>query len=367
MVATGNHTTGRRSTPRTGTAASRPGGTSRATGPSVCPSVYSFIYGNVGFISLDANDVSYEIPANQGYSGGSQRSWLAHRLAFLRQQPAIDFFVVYFHHCAFSTTNNHASEGGVRAEWVPLFDKYKVDLVVNGHNHVYERTDAIRGGTVGKAIPIGATVHPATDGTMYVTAGGAGRSLYSFPVPDSYEGHVDRIDSVATYVWAPDGSQTTETVGWSRVRYTGYSFIAVDVVPARPDRTTSLTVRAIAESGAEVDRFSIERVAGRCDQLTRGIDRAQPGPDRVLDQRPRRSHTAPCVSGPPGRRRAGCGFPEIAEPEFGDAAHSWVALEAWGRRGPGVRPAGARPARCGMRPISATTSVTIHCTRSVST
>lgn len=31
------------------------------TGPSACPSVYSFSYGNVGIISLDANDLSWEI------------------------------------------------------------------------------------------------------------------------------------------------------------------------------------------------------------------------------------------------------------------------------------------------------------------
>jgi hypothetical protein len=81
-------------------------------GPERCPSVYSYIYGNVAVISLDANDVSYEIPANLGYSGGSQTSWLHDRLKFLRGQPDVDFIVVFFHHCAYSTTNNHASEGG---------------------------------------------------------------------------------------------------------------------------------------------------------------------------------------------------------------------------------------------------------------
>ena len=40
-------------------------------GPAVCPGTYTFTYGNVGFISLDPNDVSYEIPANLGYSGGA--------------------------------------------------------------------------------------------------------------------------------------------------------------------------------------------------------------------------------------------------------------------------------------------------------
>jgi hypothetical protein len=243
-------------------------------GPKECPSVYSFIYGNVAFISLDANDVSNEIPANRGYSGGSQTKWLADRLYFLRTQPDIDFVVVYFHHCAYSTTNQHASEGGVRADWVPLFDKYKVDLVVNGHNHVYERSDALRGNAIQREVPIGGSVDPAKDGTIYVTAGGAGRSLYSFPVPDSYAGHVADQADVPGYYWNSSGNKVTESVDWSRVRYTGYSFIAVDVAPASKGHTTTLTVRAVAESGAEIDHFVLRRTAGQTDLASRGVAQA---------------------------------------------------------------------------------------------
>lgn len=113
------------------------------------PGVYAFTYGNVGFVALDANDVSYEIPANFGYSGGKQTKWLDRKLAQLRAAKDVDFVVVFFHHCAYSTSA-HASDGGVRAEWLPLFAKHQVDLVINGHNHVYERTDAIKDGGVGR-------------------------------------------------------------------------------------------------------------------------------------------------------------------------------------------------------------------------
>ena len=40
------------------------------TGPSACPSVYSFRYGNVGVVSLDANELSWEI---QGLLGLQSR------------------------------------------------------------------------------------------------------------------------------------------------------------------------------------------------------------------------------------------------------------------------------------------------------
>ncbi|WP_433359505.1 purple acid phosphatase family protein [Actinoplanes sp. CA-142083] len=230
-------------------------------GPTHSEGVYSFIYGNVGVISLDPNDVSFEIPANFGYTGGAQTKWLDQRLKFLRAQSDVDFIVVFFHHCAYSTTVAHASEGGVRNQWVPLFDKYKVDLVINGHNHIYERADVLRGG-VSKKTPIGSTVHSDTDGTTYVTAGAAGRSLYNFAVPDSYAGHVNDVDEVPSYVWASGGVKVTENVTWSRVRYTGYSFLAVDVLPADEGRTTSLTLRALTEDGTEIDRVVIARKAG---------------------------------------------------------------------------------------------------------
>jgi hypothetical protein len=227
-------------------------------GPAHCPSVYSYVYGNVGVIALDANDVSYEVPPNLGYTKGAQTSWLEERLRSLRARPDVDFIVVFFHQCAYSTTKNHASEGGVRTKWVPLFDKYTVDLVVNGHNHIYERADALREGKSTKT-PIGATTDPARDGVTYVTAGAAGRGLYEFPVPDSYAGHVKDLDSVPSYVWAGGHTKVPEKVAWSRVRYTGYSFLAVDVRPAAPGRRATLTLRALTSTGAEIDHVTIAR------------------------------------------------------------------------------------------------------------
>ncbi|GGO93040.1 hypothetical protein GCM10012280_44620 [Wenjunlia tyrosinilytica] len=233
------------------------------TGPDKAdaPGVYSFTYGNVGVVALDANDVSYEIPANYGYTHGRQTAWLDERLARLRELAGIDFIVVFFHHCAYSTTSAHASDAGVRDKWVPLFEKHKVDLVVNGHNHVYERSDAIRDGAVSKQVPIGATAHPDRDGIVYVTAGGAGRALYSFPVADSYEGHEKRIDDVRTYHWTKSKEKAPETVHWSRVRYTGFSFIKVHAVPAAKGRTTTLAVSAVSDTGERVDHFTLARTA----------------------------------------------------------------------------------------------------------
>lgn len=227
--------------------------------PRTAPGVYAFTYGNVGFVALDANDVSYEIPANFGYTDGKQTAWLDRKLGELRAAKDIDFIVVFFHHCAYSTST-HASDGGVRAQWLPLFARHQVDLVINGHNHVYERTDAIKNDEVGRPVPIGAATDPTRDGIVYVTAGGGGKDLYGFPsgVKESYEGHVTGRESVETFQWTKSKQSRKETVEWSRVRYRGFSFLSVE---AESGSAPKLKVSALASSGERIDHFEVRRGA----------------------------------------------------------------------------------------------------------
>jgi hypothetical protein len=227
--------------------------------PRTAPGVYAFSYGNVGFVALDANDVSYEIPANFGYTDGKQTAWLDRKLGELRAAKDIDFIVVFFHHCAYSTST-HASDGGVRAQWLPLFARHQVDLVINGHNHVYERTDAIKNGEVGRPVPIGAATDPTRDGIVYVTAGGGGKDLYGFPsgVKESYEGHVSDRESVETFQWTKSKQSRKETVEWSRVRYRGFSLLSVE---AESGPVPKLRVSALTSSGERIDHFEVRRGA----------------------------------------------------------------------------------------------------------
>ncbi|WP_405908428.1 hypothetical protein [Streptomyces sp. NBC_00828] len=131
--------------------------------------------------------------------------------------------------------------------------------MINGHNHVYERTDVIKANTVAKELPIGGTAYPETDGIVYVTAGAAGRSLYAFSADESYEGHVKDNESVASFVVQKGNVHEAETVAWSRVRYLNYSFLRVDVKPAAKGHLATLKVRGIAETGEEVDAFTVAR------------------------------------------------------------------------------------------------------------
>jgi hypothetical protein len=260
-------------------------------GPSKCPSVYSLTYGTVGVVSVDANDLSYEIQGLLGYSDGTQARWLRQQLAQFRSDPDIDFIVAFFHHCAFSTCNGHSSDGGVRKALAPLFSEYSVDLAIQGHNHIYERSNPVRydaaansGVSSVEATSISpaesAVVHPEKDGTTYVTVGSGGRPRYSWTgavetdrnflagVNTGAPGNgtvvtADAATEVGPWVSELNFTRTYETINWSQARYSDYAFIALDVVPAAPDGTTTMTLRAINEQGVEFDRVVFSRKAGQ--------------------------------------------------------------------------------------------------------
>lgn len=157
------------------------------------PVARSFTYGNVAFIQLDGNDLSAEIANNNGYTGGQQTTWLLAQLATYRSaNSAIDFVIVYFHNCAYSSNTSHGSDAGIRNVWQPMFDNWNVDLVINGHVHAYERTNPLFNNAVVKAIPSGGsytnfyteqghrTAPPGSiSGTTYICTGGGGQGLYT--------------------------------------------------------------------------------------------------------------------------------------------------------------------------------------------
>lgn len=259
-------------------------------GPSACPSVYRITYGNVGVLSVDANDLSWEIQGLHGYSEGTQLHWVTRQLDDFRRDPAIDFVVVFFHECAFSTCGDHSSDGGVRSALAPLFSRFGVDLAIQGHNHLYERTNPIRydahtnrGHSSKQAVAVSpdepAHVSPAVDGTTYVVVGTAGTPRYSWSRPDETDrnfaaghgsGHRvvgDPVKKIGPYLTQPDFSQDFETVDWSQVRYDDYGFIALDVSPARTGHRTTMTLRFIDQQGRELDRVVFHRTAGQVENL----------------------------------------------------------------------------------------------------
>jgi hypothetical protein len=62
-----------------------------------------------------------------------------------------------------------------------------------------------------------------------------------------------------TFHWTKSRLPDPDTVEWSRVRYTGFSFLAVEAETGGAGVTPTLKVSALAESGERIDYFEIRR------------------------------------------------------------------------------------------------------------
>ena len=217
---------------------------------------YSFTAGSVHVISLNNDDVCYQDGGNtyvRGYSAGAQKEWLAQELKAARSNPDVDWVVVCMHQVVVSTADKfNGADLGIRQEWVPLFDRYGVDLVVCGHEHHYERSHPIRGQEATATLTplVAATrtdVVDTTKGTVHMVIGGGGTSA-----PSNQLLTTPPTCRVITAVGAPDAGTgkrppvyVTEPAAWSAVRdaASAYGFAGFEVDPGdRPGGTTSMKV-----------------------------------------------------------------------------------------------------------------------------
>jgi hypothetical protein len=269
---------------------------------------YSFRVGSVLFISLDADDVVYQDagafvagPAAltpvastgnppiepgtsfyiRGYSGGAQTAWLERTLASARSDPSIDWIIAQMHQIACSSSViGNGSDLGIRQQWLPLFDRYQVDLVLNGHDHDYERSFPCRGfdNNVGTEVATGAPVqtmrpHPVTTddtgvfdtsrGTVHLVlgCGGTDANLDEYGV-DTADGlpqakvftRANRpVLSSTPGVYDRPAADAVEDATWSARRdtSTGYGIAVFDVDPGQPGGMTSIQVTQYHALGAD--------------------------------------------------------------------------------------------------------------------
>jgi len=254
-------------------------GVNQATEGSGSKVVQSFKYGNVAIIGLDDSDVSALDTVNNGYTGGQQTTWLIEQLTKYRDpRSGVDFIVVFFHHCPYCS-GGPGSDGGDRYAWQPIFDRFDVDLVINGHNHLYERVYPMRNNVVKAEVPPGGTIDPVHDGTTYICTGGGGQSLAA-TATSGWFGTSGGGDMATTGSGTPPlevwGSETSlgigsggtssepDTVtGWSAYRRAQYCHLVIDVTaPKFWGGRTSLQVRAIdpTQSGSTITSITDEAV-----------------------------------------------------------------------------------------------------------
>jgi len=114
---------------------------------------YTFDYGNARFVCLQVDGF-----ADFG-SGSEQYGWLEETLA-TNTQP---WLFVYFHVPPYGSVPPHGAtfaevEETARRSLAPLFERYGVDVVFNGHKHSYERNEV--------------------NGVTYIVTAGGGAPLY---------------------------------------------------------------------------------------------------------------------------------------------------------------------------------------------
>lgn len=109
---------------------------------------YSFIEGNVQFFALDTNRFD-----------AAQKAWLENCLS----KSKAPWKIVYGHHPLFSS-GEHGNSPALIKTLLPLLEKYGVSLYLAGHDHDYERFNAINGVT-------------------FVVSGGGGAYLRKFGTP----------------------------------------------------------------------------------------------------------------------------------------------------------------------------------------
>jgi hypothetical protein len=131
-------------------------------GSADTPRYYSYNWGNTHFMALDSE---------QDYGPTSpQYAWLLGDLQSAAFHGAT-WHIAYFHRPPYSSGYGHGSEYSLREAWSPLFERFGVDLVVNGHEHNYERTLPRQD----YPPPDGSAGHPVT----YIVTGGGGKQLYN--------------------------------------------------------------------------------------------------------------------------------------------------------------------------------------------
>lgn len=121
---------------------------------------YSFNYGSIHFIVLDADVILMEKDAEKMQK---QTAWLTKDL---EANNNAKFKVVLFHQPFWTNTISETGNPDLIKYWKNIFEKYRVNVVFNGHYHAYE--------------------HFYENGVNYITTAGGGAPMYKLKPRDKW-------------------------------------------------------------------------------------------------------------------------------------------------------------------------------------
>jgi hypothetical protein len=128
---------------------------------------YSFDYGAARFVCFNSDDFRNE----------EQMAWFKETLKKAREDNKVRWVIVYQHHPLYSSNVRRLNNLPLIATVRSILDQYKVDLVLAGHNHNYERSFPLLADTVAQT---GQGPYQQGQGVVFVISGGGGKSLYEF-------------------------------------------------------------------------------------------------------------------------------------------------------------------------------------------
>jgi hypothetical protein len=174
---------------------------------------YSFDWGNAHFVALDTRDGDI-------YDRANQVRWLEQDLAAHRGAA---WTFVYFHHPGLTCTYKGDTQAVVES-LLPVFDRFRVDVVFTGHAHTYERLFPIR-----ERRPVDAAQDPNyvdPGGTIYITSGAGSKVKRGRP----------------TEHCGPTAFFRDETVLWTHVRVEGTRCTIRTVTSAADELVDAITI-----------------------------------------------------------------------------------------------------------------------------
>jgi Calcineurin-like phosphoesterase len=160
-----------------------------------------------------------------------QLNFVINDLRNASSNPAIDWIVVYFHRQTYTSPTANGPDTIMRDTYHPLFDKYNVDLVLQAHNHNYQRSYPLNYNQVDPFNPRKVSnemnnYYSDLSGPIFVTVGTGGIQLY--PLVGKAPYIVNQTDS-------------------------SYGFLNVDLV----NNGTKLNAKFLSNNGTVEDQFTI--------------------------------------------------------------------------------------------------------------
>lgn len=144
---------------------------------------YSFNYKNVHFLAL-ATEIPYNLTGNQ-YVKSDEFKFVANDLKNASNDDRTKWIIAFGYRPLYSSPSFHNASGILRDIYHPIFDKYGVDLVLQAHNHNYQRTYPL---VYNPSIPSSPLISDKNTrnydddpkGPIFITVGTAGQDLHNF-------------------------------------------------------------------------------------------------------------------------------------------------------------------------------------------